>query len=144
MWVFFKSQDEFLFLIIQLLPLFVSTMGEKKCRGGNSIKSLLIGIAIALSVLGILYLSHKQPDLSESLNQLTNWFPKSNLSSLPDIIPEHPKNTRLNVSQAQINELLQSVEAYKSMLPSSIINTIMNLAGQQETSLSTTEAALDD
>lgn len=142
MWVFFKSHDEFLFLIIRFLPFLVSTMGEKKCRGGNSIKGLLIGIAIALSVLGILYLSHKQPDLSESLNQITNWFPKSNSTMAPEIIPEHPKDTRLKIPQAEIDELLQSVETYKSMLPSSIVNTIINLAGQQETSLSTTEAAL--
>jgi len=115
-------------------------MGDKGCcKLNNASKGLLIGLAIAVLIFAAFHFAHSKPDLSESLNHLSKLFPRSgnaNVSTVPEEIlehsKEHPKDVRLKTTQDDINDLLESIEAYKSNIPNNIVDAVQNLISDHQ------------
>jgi len=115
-------------------------MGEGGCcKGQKTIKGAITGIVIAVLIFTILYFSQSNSGLSDGINQLKNFVsqPRPNLTATIEIVPDHPKDIRLRTTQAEIDELLQSVETYKNNLPDNIVSAVKNLVADHQDGIRT-------
>jgi len=113
-------------------------MSDRRCCNGLT-KGILTGIAIAAIVFGIIYLAHPSTDINRDIQLIKGLFPRSNLTQLPVTeSPSHPKDLQLKTTQSEIDELISSVETYKSRLPSNIVTAIDNLIADHKTVVNST------
>jgi hypothetical protein len=99
-------------------------MGERGCCKEKTGKKIILGITIAGIIIAIIYYSHTRNGSS-----ISSLLPDSIIRhfNLTDPVEEANPDTRSAITSEEIETLQQSVEAYKSSLPSNIVNTINGL-----------------
>ena len=113
----------------------LSVMGDKKCGTGKIIKSVLLGLAAVAVIIGVTY--YFNPKTSDTtyfrdhlpdLNMMANFIN----ATMTEVSTSHPKDVRVKISKADVDELIQSVETYKESLPDNIVSTINRLISEHQ------------
>jgi len=94
--------------------------GENK---GKTYKGVGIGLLLAVLVIVAIYTSKKHTSIPILKDMLPGIEPKTNAT---EVVP-HPKDVKSKTTQAEIDNLLKSVNSFKDKLPPNIYSTINNL-----------------
>jgi len=99
-------------------------MGEKGCCGEKTGRKIIIGLTVAGIIIAIIYYSHVRSGAS-----IHSLLPDSVVRTFNLTDPEIESNpdTRSAVTNEDVKDLQQSVEAYKASLPTKIVDTINGL-----------------
>ena len=106
------------------------TMSEvRKCRI-KVLKSLLVILVIIALIIGFIH--YFKSNGAQFHEYLPTEIVDSLNSTIAGLFSTHPKDVRTKISQADIDDLLQSVETYKDNLPVNIVDTINGLVAEHK------------